>query len=130
MKCLLVLASLILTASLVGQVEHAPTVAQCQADQRLWLSKLLVDEKVKRDDRLCCRRPEQSGGLRTYREPSYRRYNYFVMTKEQLQITQNLKLVERDIELFQNDPQRDQDYFDALLALRGKLQRELKRLDN
>jgi len=52
------------------------------------------------------------------------------MTKEQLQITQNLKLVERDIELFQNDPQRDQDYFNALLALRGKLQRELKRLDN
>jgi len=52
MKCLLVLASLILTASLVGQVEHAPTVAQCQADQRLWLSKLLVDEKVKRDDRM------------------------------------------------------------------------------
>jgi hypothetical protein len=36
---LLVLA-LILTASLVGQVEHAPTVAQCQADQRLWLAKL------------------------------------------------------------------------------------------
>jgi|SRR4029077_8454721 hypothetical protein len=24
----------------VGQVEHAPTVAQCQADQRLWLSKI------------------------------------------------------------------------------------------
>jgi len=37
MKRLLVLGSLILTASLVGQdVQHAPTVAQCQADQRLW----------------------------------------------------------------------------------------------
>jgi hypothetical protein len=41
MKRLLVLVSLILTASLVGQVEHAPTVAQCQADQRLWDSKLI-----------------------------------------------------------------------------------------
>ena len=40
MKRSLILASLILTASLVGQVEHAPTVAQCQADQRLWLAKL------------------------------------------------------------------------------------------
>jgi hypothetical protein len=40
MKRLLVLASLILTASLIGQVEHAPTVAQCQADQRLWLARL------------------------------------------------------------------------------------------
>ena len=40
MKRLLVLVSLILTASLIGQVEHAPTVAQCQADQRLWLSDL------------------------------------------------------------------------------------------
>lgn len=29
----LVLTSLVLTSSLVGQVEHAPTVAQCQADQ-------------------------------------------------------------------------------------------------
>ena len=37
---LLVLTGLILTASLVGQVEHAPTVAQCQADQRLWISKI------------------------------------------------------------------------------------------
>jgi hypothetical protein len=37
----LVLAGLVLTASLVGQdVQHAPTVAQCQADQRLWLSKI------------------------------------------------------------------------------------------
>jgi hypothetical protein len=47
MKRCLVLGWLILTASLVGhafrlesQVEHSPTVAQCQADQRLWLSKL------------------------------------------------------------------------------------------
>ena len=40
MKRLLVLVSLILTASLIGQVEHAPTVAQCQADQTLWLSKV------------------------------------------------------------------------------------------
>ena len=40
MKRLLVLGWLILTASLVGQVEHAPTVAQCQADQRLWHSQL------------------------------------------------------------------------------------------
>jgi hypothetical protein len=41
----LVLTGLILAvaASLVGQVEHAPTVAQCQADQRLWLSELEGD---------------------------------------------------------------------------------------
>jgi hypothetical protein len=44
MKHLLVLTCLLLTASLFGQdVEHAPTVAQCQADQRLWLSKLEAD---------------------------------------------------------------------------------------
>jgi hypothetical protein len=30
----------LLTASVAGQIEHAPTVAQCQADQRLWLSNL------------------------------------------------------------------------------------------
>ena len=36
MKHLLVLGWLVLECSLVGQVEHAPTVAQCQADQRLW----------------------------------------------------------------------------------------------
>lgn len=40
MKRILVFAVAILTASLVGQVEHAPTVAQCQADQRLWLSMI------------------------------------------------------------------------------------------
>jgi hypothetical protein len=39
----LVLTGLILTASVVGQVEHAPTVAQCQADQRLWLAKIEAD---------------------------------------------------------------------------------------
>ena len=46
MKRLLVLGWLILTASVVGQVEHAPTVAQCQADQRLWLA----DVEERRDD--------------------------------------------------------------------------------
>jgi hypothetical protein len=40
MKRLLVLGWPILATSLVGQVEPAPTVAQCQADQRLWLSQL------------------------------------------------------------------------------------------
>jgi hypothetical protein len=40
MKRLFVVACLFLTASLTGQVEHAPTVAQCQADQRLWFSEL------------------------------------------------------------------------------------------
>jgi hypothetical protein len=40
MKRSLALGWLVLTASLVGQVEHAPTVAQCQADQKLWLSKV------------------------------------------------------------------------------------------
>jgi hypothetical protein len=40
MKRTLLFVWLILTASLAGQVEHAPTVAQCQADQRLWLSEL------------------------------------------------------------------------------------------
>ena len=30
----------LLTASVAGQIEHAPTVAQCQADQRLWLSEI------------------------------------------------------------------------------------------
>ena len=35
-----VILAVILTASLRGQVEHAPTVAQCQADQKLWLSKI------------------------------------------------------------------------------------------
>jgi hypothetical protein len=36
----LAIALVILTNTAVSQVSHAPTVAQCQADQRLWLSKL------------------------------------------------------------------------------------------
>ena len=36
----LTLAVFVLTASVTAQVEHAPTVAQCQADERLWFSKL------------------------------------------------------------------------------------------
>jgi hypothetical protein len=39
-KHLLILTVVMATSLTVGQVEHAPTVAQCQADQRLWLSKL------------------------------------------------------------------------------------------
>ena len=35
----LVLA-VVMTASLGGQVEHAPTVSQCRADQRMWSSRL------------------------------------------------------------------------------------------
>ena len=39
MKRLLILSVFVLAA--VGQdVQHAPTVAQCQADQRLWLSTI------------------------------------------------------------------------------------------
>jgi len=45
MKRLLVLSGLLLTASLVGQVEHAPTVAQCQADQRLWDYQLMHESE-------------------------------------------------------------------------------------
>ena len=56
MKRLLVLSWMILTASLVGQVKHAPTLAQCQADQRLWLadmdsSKRLTYEVLTRRER-------------------------------------------------------------------------------
>jgi hypothetical protein len=40
LKGLLMLA--VLTASVAGQVEHAPTVEQCQADQRLWLAEIEV----------------------------------------------------------------------------------------
>ncbi|HEY6339735.1 MAG TPA: hypothetical protein VIW68_14680 [Candidatus Sulfotelmatobacter sp.] len=39
----LILAALLVAASPAGQVEHAPTVAQCQADQRLWLSQMESD---------------------------------------------------------------------------------------
>lgn len=42
MKQVVALAVFFLTVSVTAQVEHAPTVAQCQADQRLWLSKLEV----------------------------------------------------------------------------------------
>jgi len=40
MKHFVALALFFLTVSVTAQVEHAPTVAQCQADQRLWLAKL------------------------------------------------------------------------------------------
>ena len=41
MKHLLALASLILTASLVGQeIKHAPTFQSCQADLNLWTSQI------------------------------------------------------------------------------------------
>lgn len=39
-KHLLILTVVMATSLTVGQVEHAPTVAQCQADQRLWLSRI------------------------------------------------------------------------------------------
>jgi hypothetical protein len=45
-KTPIILAALVLlfcVPSSPQQVEHAPTVAQCQADQRLWLSKLEAD---------------------------------------------------------------------------------------
>ena len=42
MRSALALAVLLMGSVTVAQVEHAPTVAQCQADQRLWLSKLEV----------------------------------------------------------------------------------------
>jgi hypothetical protein len=44
----LVILGVILSASFVagqGQIEHAPTVARCQADQRLWLAQLEVDAR-------------------------------------------------------------------------------------
>lgn len=40
MKNSVALSLFILTASLTAQIEHAPTVAQCHADQLLWLSKI------------------------------------------------------------------------------------------
>ena len=39
MRRFVILAFVVITTSLTGQVEHAPTVAQCQADQRLWLAQ-------------------------------------------------------------------------------------------
>src|SRR5215831_4094632 len=49
MKHFVALTLFILTASLTAQVEHAPTVAQCEADQRLWLS-LVEDANPKLPD--------------------------------------------------------------------------------
>jgi len=41
MKRILILVVVMATSLTVGQdVQHAPTVAQCQADQSLWLSKV------------------------------------------------------------------------------------------
>jgi aldehyde:ferredoxin oxidoreductase len=42
-RTFLAVAILIAVPALGQEVEHAPTVAQCQADQRLWLSKLEAD---------------------------------------------------------------------------------------
>ena len=39
-RFLLILACFLCSVSVYSQVEHAPTVAQCQADQRLWFSKI------------------------------------------------------------------------------------------
>ncbi len=44
MKCILILAVVMAASLSLGQdVKHAPTVEQCQADQRLWLSKVEGD---------------------------------------------------------------------------------------
>jgi hypothetical protein len=40
MMPLVVFAVFVTVSPSAGQVEHAPTAAQCQADQRLWLSRL------------------------------------------------------------------------------------------
>ena len=40
MKLFVSISLFLLTMSLTGQVQHPPTVAQCQAHQRLWLSKV------------------------------------------------------------------------------------------
>jgi hypothetical protein len=48
MKSILILSFFVLAA--VGQdVQHAPTVAQCQADQRVWSSELEDDTYPKPD---------------------------------------------------------------------------------
>jgi hypothetical protein len=45
MKTLLLAATILISVPAIGQeVEHAPTVAQCQADQRLWRAKLEGDQ--------------------------------------------------------------------------------------
>lgn len=40
MKVKFLLFVSLLSTSVTAQVEHAPTVEQCQADQRLWISKI------------------------------------------------------------------------------------------
>jgi len=40
MKLFVSISLFLLTTSLTVQVKHPPTVAQCQANQRLWLSKV------------------------------------------------------------------------------------------
>jgi hypothetical protein len=40
MKYFVALALFLLSASVTAQTEHAPTVAQCQADQGLWMQQL------------------------------------------------------------------------------------------
>jgi hypothetical protein len=40
LKAIAAFVVVVMVSLAVGQVEHAPTVAQCQADQRLWLSKI------------------------------------------------------------------------------------------
>jgi hypothetical protein len=48
MKKTLLAVVILLAVPAIGQeVEHAPTVAQCQADQRLWLSKLESSDLLK-----------------------------------------------------------------------------------
>ena len=40
MKPIAVILIVVASTATFGQVKHAPTVAHCQADQRLWLSKI------------------------------------------------------------------------------------------
>lgn len=40
MKVQLLILTFVLTASVFGQIESVPNVAQCEANSRLWLSKL------------------------------------------------------------------------------------------
>ena len=46
MKYFADLALFLLSASVTAQIEHAPTVAQCQADQRLWFSQVQQNGKT------------------------------------------------------------------------------------
>jgi hypothetical protein len=51
MKTILLATAILIAVPALGQeVEHAPTVAQCQADQRLWLSRLEGDDSPKLAD--------------------------------------------------------------------------------